>query len=176
MRHIARLIGHANLIMEWLCKAIAVLSMMLIFCVLSTNVAGRYLRIDMLQMGNEIPELLFPWLVSASVGLAAIHGAHISIHILRDRLSSRGVQIMGTAMSLVAITLYLLVLSIVVDLLPIVKDDRSPILGVSLGWTYAAMAVSFVAIVLHQLATLMGLWGLSGPTLRENIDSAQAAG
>ena len=30
MRHIARLIGHANLIMEWLCKAIAVLSMMLI--------------------------------------------------------------------------------------------------------------------------------------------------
>lgn len=176
MRHIAYLIGHATLAMEWLCKVIAMLTMSMIFCVLAINVAARYLRIDMLQMGNEIPELLFPWLVSASVGLAAIHGAHISIHILRDRLSKRGVQVVGTAMSLVAITLYVLVLMIAVDLLPIVKDDRSPILGISLGWTYAAMAVSFVAIVLHQLTTLLSLWGFSGSAPRNHIDSAQAAG
>jgi TRAP-type C4-dicarboxylate transport system permease small subunit len=176
MRAVARLIDFANMAMEWLCKVIAVISMGLIFAVLAINVTARYLRIEALQLGNEIPELLFPWLVASSVGLAAIHGAHISIHILRDRLSREGVRLMGTVMSLVAIVLYALTLKIVIDLLPIVMDDRSPILGLSLGWTYAAMGISFVTILLHQMATLMALWGWSSRAPGEHIDSTQAAG
>jgi TRAP-type C4-dicarboxylate transport system permease small subunit len=176
MRAIARLIDLSNLATEWLCKMIAVVSMASIFTVLAINVIARYMRIEALQLGNEIPEMLFPWLVASSVGLAAIHGAHISIHIVRDRLSEKSVRLMGSAMSLVAIVLYALTLNIVIDLLPIVMDDRSPILGISLGWTYAAMGISFITILLHQLATLMTLWGWSTRKPREHIDSAQAAG
>ncbi len=176
MRPVARLIDVATLAMEWLCKVIAIISMTLIFGVLAINVAARYMRIELLQLGNEIPEMLFPWLVASSVGLAAIHGAHISIHILRDRLSAAAVRLMGTAMSLVAITLYTLTLSIVIDLLPIVMDDRSPILGISLGWTYAAMGISFMTIVLHQISTILTLWGWSSRKPDDHIDAAQAAG
>ena len=176
MRLLAGLIERANLAMEWLCKVIVFISMTLIFAVLTLNVFARYLRIEMLQVGSEIPEVLFPWLVSASVGLAAIHGAHISIHLLADRLSRLAMRYVGTINAVVIIALYALGLFIVLDLFPIVKDDRSPILGISLGWTYIAMGISFVAILVNQLAAILCLWGLSKRGPLEQIDSSQAAG
>ncbi len=176
MRLLAGLIERANLVMEWLSKVIVLVSMTLIFAVLTLNVFARYLRIEMLQVGSEIPEVLFPWLVAASVGLAAIHGAHISIHLLADRVSKQAMRVIGTANAVVVLSLYTLCLLIVLDLLPIVKDDRSPILGISLGWTYVAMGISFGAILVNQLATIFRLWGLSNQGPQEQIDSSQAAG
>lgn len=176
MKQFATLVGQLELWMQRLCQAIALTSMALIFVVLTLNVFARYLGIEQLQVGGEIPEVLFPWLVASSVGLAAIHGAHISIQILADRASARVMQFAGTAMSLVAICLYGLSLSIVIDLLPIVKDDRSPMLGISLGWTYAAMGISFVSIIVNQLASLFRIWGLLGRTVSGHIDPQQAAG
>jgi TRAP-type C4-dicarboxylate transport system permease small subunit len=61
---------------------------------------------------------------------------------------------------LVCIAVYGLTLYIVADLLPIVKDDLSPIYKISLAWTYAAMALAFATIVIDQLARIAGI--LSG--------------
>jgi TRAP-type C4-dicarboxylate transport system permease small subunit len=176
MKQIAVLVDQAETVMERFCRVIAFISMAVIFVVLTLNVFARYLGVERLQVGSEIPEVLFPWLVASSVGLAAIHGAHISILLLADRASERVMQFVGTAMSLVTISLYLLGLSIVMDLMPIVKDDKSPMLGISLGWTYAAIGVSFLSIIINQFASLCRIWGFSKRKPPEHIDSKQAVG
>jgi len=107
MKQIAVLVDQAETVMERFCRVIAFISMAVIFVVLTLNVFARYLGVERLQVGSEIPEVLFPWLVASSVGLAAIHGAHISILLLADRASESVMQFVGTAMSLVTISLYL---------------------------------------------------------------------
>ena len=55
-----------------------------IFVILCGNTVLRYATGSSLQWGNEVPELLFPWLVMAGVVLAAQHGAHITTTFLMD--------------------------------------------------------------------------------------------
>src|SRR2546427_8682187 len=60
-----------------LCRAVLWASTLVIFVILVCNTALRYASGASLQWANEVPELLFPWLVMSGVVLAAAHGAHI---------------------------------------------------------------------------------------------------
>jgi TRAP-type C4-dicarboxylate transport system permease small subunit len=101
-----------------------------------------------------LPELLFPWLVAACVGLAALHAAHISVQLVIDKVSPALKKWMLIFCALITIALYLYCLYIVADLFPIVKDEKSPILGVSLGTTYAAMSLLFFTLVVDQISEI----------------------
>jgi hypothetical protein len=57
-----------------------------IFVILVANTVLRYATGSSLQWANEVPELLFPWLVMAGVVLAAEHGAHIATTFLMEAL------------------------------------------------------------------------------------------
>jgi TRAP-type transport system small permease protein len=139
--------------------AITYISLTLIFIVLCVNVFIRYLELGSFNFGAEVPEVVFPWLVAACVGLAALHGAHISVTLMLDRLSPAAQRWVGAVLSLITIVLYVLALYVVIDLLPIVKDDKSPILKISLGWTYLAMGFAFITIIVAQCASFFKLWG-----------------
>jgi TRAP-type C4-dicarboxylate transport system permease small subunit len=54
-----------------------------IFVILCANTVLRYTTGSSLQWANELPELLFPWLVMAGVVLAAQQGSHIATTFLR---------------------------------------------------------------------------------------------
>ena len=57
----------------------------MIFVILVANTACATPRGSSLQWANEVPELLFPWLVMSGVVLAAQQGAHIATTFLMDR-------------------------------------------------------------------------------------------
>jgi TRAP-type transport system small permease protein len=160
LQMIARAVHHANAWGARLCTWVAGASMAVLFVVLTANVFTRYLKLGKGQWGAEVPELVFPWLVAASVGLAAVHGAHIGISFLVERMSASTAKWAATAMALVCIALYVGMLLIVAGLLPIVKDDKSPVYGISLAWTYAAMALAFTVVLVDQLASVLKIWGM----------------
>ena len=67
-----------------LCRVVLWIATAIIFAILVANTALRYLTGTSLQWANEVPELLFPWLVTAGVVLAALHGSHIATTFMMD--------------------------------------------------------------------------------------------
>ena len=67
-----------------LCRVLLWISTAVIFVILVANTVLRYATGSSLQWANELPELLFPWLVMSGVVLAAAHGAHITTSFLMD--------------------------------------------------------------------------------------------
>ncbi len=139
----------------WICKALLWVSTSVIFLILVANTILRYATGSSLQWANEIPELLFPWLVMAGVVLAAIHGAHITTSFMMDKLA-------GSARKLVRVSGWLLVAGLYATLtlatwrmLGIVHDEKSPILGIPGSATYACV---MVGMLLLSLLALMSAW------------------
>ena len=69
-----------------LCCVTLWLSTSVIFVILVANTVLRYATGASLQWANEVPELLFPWLVMSGVVLAAASGAHITTTFLVEVL------------------------------------------------------------------------------------------
>ena len=69
------------------CSLVLWLTSAVIFVILTANTVLRYVSGSSLQWANELPELLFPWLVMAGVVLGAQHGAHITTTFLMEKLS-----------------------------------------------------------------------------------------
>src|SRR6187402_3636622 len=69
-----------------ICRAVLWVSTSVIFVILCANTVLRYATGASLQWGNEVPELLFPWMVMAGVVLAALRGAHITTTFLMEKL------------------------------------------------------------------------------------------
>ena len=61
------------------CSLVLWLTTAVIFLILTANTVLRYVSGSSLQWANELPELLFPWLVMAGVVMAAEKGAHIGV-------------------------------------------------------------------------------------------------
>ena len=93
------------------CQFILWLTMSIIFAILCVNTLLRYVLGSGMQWANEVPEMLFPWLVMAGVVLAAVTGSHITTTFLRDKISTlanqhdppaKGKALSGWAGSLIA--------------------------------------------------------------------------
>ena len=76
-------------VIQTTCQALLWLSTTVIFLILVANTVLRYATGASLQWANEVPELLFPWLVMSGVVLAAQHGAHITTSFLVEKLPQK---------------------------------------------------------------------------------------
>lgn len=135
----------------WLCQAVLWLTMMVIFVILTANTLLRYSTGGSLQWANELPELLFPWLVMAGVVLAALHGSHIATTFLMDSVAPPIRRAVATVGWLLVAAMYLLLTWHTWNLLEIVADERSPILGVPGSVTYGCMAGGMLMLALLAL-------------------------
>ena len=147
------------------CSVVLWVTTTIIFLILSANTALRYVSGSSLQWANEVPELLFPWLVMSGVVLAAERGAHIATVFLVDALSPRVRRIIALIAWLMVAVLYGVLVRATWGLLEIVHDERSPILQVPGSVTYACVMVGMVLIALLALQSAWRAWrvGTAGP-------------
>ena len=136
-----------------LCRAILWLSMTMIFMILVANTVLRYLTGSSLQWANEVPELLFPWLVMAGVVLASIHGAHIATTFLVESLSGTRQRVIGGVSWLLVSGLYATLSVSTFQMLDIAHDEKSPILQVPGSITYACVMVGMVMLAVLALGS-----------------------
>jgi TRAP-type transport system small permease protein len=129
-----------------LCKALLWVSTTIIFLILVANTILRYATGSSLQWANEVPELLFPWLVMSGVVLAALHGAHITTSFLAEKLSPAARKWMSFAAWLVVAGLYSTLAWATWKMLSIVHDEKSPILQIPGSWTYGCVMVGMVLL------------------------------
>jgi TRAP-type transport system small permease protein len=141
--------------MTAVCKLVLLLTTAVIFVILCANTALRYATGSSLQWANEVPELLFPWLVMAGVVLAALEGAHIATTFLMDALPPRvrrPVTVMGW---LIVAALYATLGVATLRMLEIVHDEKSPILQLPGSLTYGCV---MVGLLLLAVLALQSAW------------------
>jgi TRAP-type transport system small permease protein len=142
-----------------ICQALLWVSTVMIFLILAVNTILRYATGTSLQWANEVPELLFPWLVMSGVVMAAQRGAHITTTFLIDKLSPSIRRGLGVAVSLIVCGLYGTLAWATWRMLEIVHDEKSPILQVPGSVTYASVMVAMAMLAVLALIAACRAFG-----------------
>ena len=143
---------------QGLCYALLWLSTTVIFLILVVNTTLRYATGSSLQWSNEVPELLFPWLVMSGVVLAAQRGAHITTSFLMDKLPLSGQQKVATLGWLMVAALYGTLAWATSRMLDIVHDEKSPILQVPGSVTYACVMTGMALLAILAVLSAWRAW------------------
>ena len=141
-----------------LCRAVLWVTTTAIFAILVANTVLRYATGASLHWANEVPELLFPWLVMAGVVLAALQGAHIATTFLMDALPAAAQRVVATIGWLVVAVLYVTLTVATWRMLDIVHDEKSPILQVPGSVTYGCVMGGMALLALLAANSAWRAW------------------
>jgi TRAP-type C4-dicarboxylate transport system permease small subunit len=141
-----------------LCHGVLWLSTVSIFAILVGNTVLRYAKGSSLQWANEVPELLFPWMVMAGVVLAAVHGAHIATTFLMEAIPAAARRVVGVVSWLIVAALYGTLGWATFRMLDVVHDEKSPILQVPGSLTYGCVMVGMVLLAVLALQSAWQVW------------------
>ncbi len=141
-----------------LCRVLLWLSTLAIFVILVANTALRYAKGTSLQWANEVPELLFPWLVMSGVVLAAVHGAHIATTFLMEAVPAAVRRAVAVLSWLIVAALYGTLAWATFRMLDIVHDEKSPILQLPGSLTYGCVMFGMVLLGLLALQSAWTAW------------------
>lgn len=144
-----------------ICRAVLWISTSVIFVILCANTVLRYATGSSLQWGNEVPELLFPWLVMAGVVLAAQHGAHITTGFLMEKLPFAVRRPLSALAWLGVVALYSVLSVATFRMLEIVHDEKSPILQIPGSVTYGCVMGGMTMLALLALFSAWRAWKTS---------------
>src|SRR5574343_401767 len=136
--------GRLDRAIRLLCHAVLWLSTSVIFVILVANTVLRYITGSSLQWANEVPELLFPWLVMAGVVIAALPAA--------------AGRVVATVSWLVVAGLYGTLAVATYRMLEIVHDEKSPILQLPGSITYGCVMVGMALLGLLALQSAWQSW------------------
>jgi TRAP-type C4-dicarboxylate transport system permease small subunit len=141
-----------------LCRVLLWISTAVIFAILVVNTVLRYATGSSLQWANEVPELLFPWLVMSGVVLAAAHGAHITTSFLMDTVPPALRRWTAIGTWLVVAALYGTLAWATFQMLEIVHDEKSAILQVPGSFTYGCVMVGLLMLGLLACKSAWNAW------------------
>ncbi len=141
-----------------LCRIVLWLSTAVIFLILVGNTVLRYATGSSLQWANEVPELLFPWLVMAGVVLASLQGAHIATTFMMDAVSAPVRRIVAIVSWTGVAGLYATLSVATFRMLDVVHDEKSPILQLPGSITYACVLAGMVLLGLLALQSAWRAW------------------
>ncbi len=140
------------------CQVLLWISTVIIFVILAANTILRYATGASLQWANEVPELLFPWMVMAGVVLAAQHGAHITTSFLMDKLSGSARRLCGVLGWCAVSVLYATLALATWRMLDIVHDEKSPILQIPGSVTYGCVMTGMALLSALALVSAWRAW------------------
>ena len=141
-----------------LCQVVLWISTSVIFLILVANTVLRYATGASLQWANEVPEVLFPWLVMSGVVLAALQGAHITTTFLMDAVSAGARRVVATLSWLAVAGLYATLATATFRMLEIAHDEKSPMLQIPGSLTYGCVMAGMALLSLLALQSAWSSW------------------
>lgn len=150
--------GWIGTVIDGLCRVILWLSTTVIFVILVVNTALRYATGTSLEWANEVPELLFPWLVMSGVVLAALHNAHIATVFLMDALPAHVRRLVATVAWSVVAALYATLSWATLNMIDIVHDEKSPVLQMPGSLTYGCVMGGLVLLAVLAAQSAWQSW------------------
>ncbi|AJE48652.1 TRAP transporter small permease [Celeribacter indicus] len=108
---------------------------------------------------EEAVRMMNLFLVFLALGLALERGKHVGITSMRDRLPAPMLALLLKVIDLVGLCMSLYVAWLALDLVQFVlrSGQRSPTLGVPMGYIYLAPVLGFLLLALRYGLSLLGL-------------------
>jgi TRAP-type C4-dicarboxylate transport system permease small subunit len=145
------------------CRSIILLTGIALLAILTANVVARYvLESGGFRFAQELPERLFPWFIMAGVALAVQKGGHMAVESVLSRLSRNGARVMLLVGFAIIIASYAILGWEAIGVADIVSIETSPVLGLSSSWSYYALALGCLGVILTTSALALRVWKL-GP-------------
>ncbi len=157
------------------CNVVLWITTVVIFLILTANTFLRYFSGSSLQWANEVPELLFPWLVMSGVVLAAEKGSHIATVFLVEWVQPEIKRIISIVAWLSVAVLYAILVRATWTMLEIVHDERTPILQIPSSVTYACVLGGMLMLSLLALLSAWRAWRRVQVRHEDDEPGAQAA-
>ncbi|PRD42478.1 TRAP transporter small permease [Phyllobacterium phragmitis] len=134
---------------------IAVGSVIAIFLALMAEVFVRYLTQAGLGWPNEVPNLLFPWLIMGGIVLGAHRGAHIAAEAFQALLNTRQLRILLVLIHLLVAVSFAFLAYLSLQVISITKAQVFPMTGLGQAWAYSSLLFGFGGITLASLINLV---------------------
>ena len=147
----------------FICRAVILLTGLALLVLLTANVVARYvMESGGFRFSQELPERLFPWFIMAGVALAVQKGGHMAVESLLARLSRSGARVLLLVGFVIIIASYAILGWEAIGVADIVSIETSPVLGLSSSYSYYALALGCLAVILTTFALALRVWKL-GP-------------
>ena len=147
----------------FVCRAVILLTGLALLVLLTANVVARYvMESGGFRFSQELPERLFPWFIMAGVALAVQKGGHMAVESVLARLSRSGARVLLLVGFAIIIASYAILGWEALGVADIVSIETSPVLGLSSSYSYYALALGCLAVILTTFALGLRVWKL-GP-------------
>ena len=135
------------------CRVVIQLTGIALLAILTANVVARYvLDSGGFRFAQELPERLFPWFIMAGVALAVQKGGHMAVETILARLSRSGARILLLVGHAIIIASYAVLAWEALSVAEIVAIEKSPVLGLSSSYSYYALVLGCIAVILTTFA------------------------
>ncbi len=149
---IANVIG---LILDYVAIIIAISAITSIFLALMAEVVIRYFTTSGLGWPNEVPNLLFPWLVMGGIVVAAQRGIHIAAEAIRGFLNIRRLRVLLMAIHAMVMVSFIYLAWLSLQVIAITKTQVFPMTGLGQAWAYSALLFGFGGIAIASVVNLV---------------------
>lgn len=144
---------------------IVTLTTLAIGTTLMAGVVVRYFLGGSLAWGNELPVILFPWLIMGGVVMAAARHRHLGVDLVMRRLPPFAAR---TVMALIQLLIALLMGLLIQQsrgLLQFMQYQTTPVLSWPASWAFYSLPLGAAGVLLLAVMDLIGLLsGVEAPT------------
>ncbi len=144
-----------GLVIDSLAAAIAVVSIVVIFLALLMEVVIRYFTSSGLGWPNEVPNLLFPWLVMGGIVVGAQRGSHIAAEALRSKLNDTQLRYLLVFINLLVAVSFAYLAYLSLQVIAITRAQVFPMTGLGQAWAYSALLFGFGGIALSSVVNIV---------------------
>ncbi|MCD1265842.1 transporter [Shinella sumterensis] len=158
----------ANLVGEVLDRIailIAVSAVVVIFLALMAEVVVRYFTSAGLGWPNEVPSLLFPWLIMGGIVVGAQRGAHIAAEALRSMLDAAKLRLLLMGINLLVAISFAYLAWLSLQVIQITRVQVFPMTGFGQAWAYSSLLFGFGGIALAAGVNLIRVAYAADPRL-----------
>lgn len=148
-------------------SAVVVITTAVIGITLMAGVVVRYFLAGSLAWGNELPVILFPWLIMGGVVMAAARHQHLGVDFFVRKLSPGAARGLMSVVQVMVIALMVLLIQQSFVLLQYMQYQTTPVLGWSATWAFYSLPLGAAGVLLLAIIDLIGLASGSEAPIKE---------
>jgi TRAP-type transport system small permease protein len=137
-----------------ICKITIVATGTALLVLLTASVISRYFFNFSLIWVGEVPEQLFPWMITAGVALAAVTNSHIAVDLLVKTFPLSVRKALVVVVQLLILVTYVWLTKLALDVAAITALERSPVLKIPGSYGYSAFALGAALVAFSALTQL----------------------
>lgn len=166
-----RVANAVGLALDHIAVLIATSAVVLIFLALMAEVVVRYFTSAGLGWPNEVPNLLFPWLIMGGIVIGAGRGAHIAAEFIRPQLGREQLRALLIAIHLLVAGVFGALAWLSLDVIAITRAQVFPVTGIGQSWAYGSMLFGFGGIALASVVNALRTLYAAEPGARDHLDT-----